>query len=343
MKIFVRLKFVKPLLMALTAGLMAPAFADGGSQALVQFTPHDRLYAAAFDGDFGEAVGENGLVLQTLDGGKTWQHEVAPPTKLAMFGVAIAGNRSVAVGQQGLILVRDKRNPWRKVEPITDQRILKVSMNKNGLALAVGAFGTLLKSADFGSTWEAIKPDWVELYKTSETSDFAVVRDEPTLYAVKVFDDGSMVIGGEYGQLNLSTDGGASWKRVFLAEAAADQSTPPTIFGMNIRDDGTGYATGQDGMILMTADHGKSWTRQDSGSQASLFDINSTSDGHVFAIGMRTGLVSADGGKTWNTLKALDLGLNWYSGLARGASTANDSMIAVGHSGRVLKLAANGN
>jgi Uncharacterized protein related to plant photosystem II stability/assembly factor len=330
--------------MLLFAGISTAALADGkGSEEIVQFTPHDRLFSVAFNGDFGEAVGEAGLVLQTMDGGKTWQHETSPPTQSSLFSVAISGSRSIAVGQQGLILIRDGRKKWRTLEPVTDQRLLRVSMNKSGLAVAVGAFGTLLTSLDYGETWSELKPDWGTLYKTAETNDFAAVRDEPTLYAAKVFDDGSIVIGGEYGQLNRSADGGITWVPVFRADAAKEGSTPPTLFGMNFRADGTGYAVGQEGLVVMTEDHGKSWSELDSGSKASLFDVESTPDGHVFAIGMRSCLVSTDAGRTWQALKALDVGLNWYSGLGYSSGAGSDSVIAVGHSGRVLKLAANAN
>jgi photosystem II stability/assembly factor-like uncharacterized protein len=344
MKSFARPKFLKPIVLSFAAGICSTAFADAGdSRAIVQFTPHDRLYSVAFDGDFGEAVGESGLVLESTDGGKTWQHEVKAPTELAMFSVAISGSRSIAGGQEGLILVRDGRKSWRKIGAVTDQRLLRVSLNKNGLAIAVGAFGTLLKSTDNGDSWTELKPAWAALYKTATTSDFVAARDEPTLYVAKVFDDGSILIGGEYGQLNRSTDGGKTWTAVFKAQSASSDLTPPSLFGMHLRDDGTGYAAGQDGLIIMTADGGKTWAQLDAHSPASLFDIDSTPDGHVYAVGMRSGLFSADAGKTWQSIKALDLSLNWYSGLGHGSGAVGDSMIAVGHSGRVLELAASGN
>jgi photosystem II stability/assembly factor-like uncharacterized protein len=337
-------KYVKLLALLLLASASNYVLAGPNtSEAIVQFTPHDRLFSVAFNGDFGEAVGESGLVLQSTDGGKTWRHEVSPPTRSSLFSVAISGSRSIAVGQQGLILIRDGRKKWRKIEPVTDQRLLRVSINKNGLAVAVGAFGTLLRSIDYGETWAELKPDWATLYENENTSEFAAIRDEPTLYAVKVFDDGSIVISGEYGQINRSTDGGITWTPVFRATAAEEGSTPPTLFGMNFRADGIGYAAGQEGMIVASDDSGKSWRQMDSGSKASLFDIASTQGGHVFAVGMRTCLVSADAGRTWQPLNALDVGLNWYSGLGHAAGLAGDSIIAVGHSGRVLKLVASAN
>lgn len=325
------------------AGSFAAAADGAKSRTLSQLTPHDRLYSVAFSGDFGEAVGDAGLVLETIDGGKTWVRDNKPPTALSLLSVTITGSRSIAVGQQGLILVRDDRKPWRKIEPVSDRRLLRVSLNKNGLAVAVGAFGTLLKSTDGGETWADLKTDWAALYKTGVTGDFEAVRDEPTIYVAKVFDDGSMVIGGEYGQLSRSSDGGITWEPVFQVQAAMKGSIPPTIFGMHFRDDGVGYASGQAGLIVATSDGGRTWTQLDTRSEASLFDIAPTQDGHVVAIGMRSGLVSADAGKTWQPLKALDLSLNWYCGLGRGVSTPSGSLIAVGHSGRVLELATSGN
>jgi len=342
MKRSARVKFFELLMLCVCTASFSPfAQAKTGSQALTQMTPHDRLYAVAFGGDVGVAVGHAGLIMETTDGGKTWSKAAEqPPTKLAMHGIAVVGNRSIAVGQKGLVLIREGRGAWRKVESGTEARLLRVGLNKNGVAIVVGAFGTLLKSTDGGETWASIAPNWAELYKSGDGSDeFSAVRDEPTNYVVKVFDDNSILIGGEYGQINHSTDGGATWTPVFQAATDASGTIPPTIFGMNVGDDGVGYASGQDGLITKTTDGGKSWKRVDSGSLASLFDIDTTADGRVIAIGMRAALVSSDAGATWQPLKALDVSLNWYSGLSRGSSTPGDELFAVGHSGRVLSLA----
>ncbi len=340
--------YARPLLaisLALIAAVVSfTAAADAaGSRVLAQLTPHDRLYSVAFNGDFGEAVGDGGLVLVTANGGKTWGRETNPPTALSLISIAISGSRSIAVGQQGLILIRDGRKPWRKIQPVTDRRLLRVSLNKDGLAIAVGAFGTLLKSTDGGETWAELKPDWAAIYKTDVISEFEAIRDEPTLYVVKVFDDGSIVIGGEYGQLSRSTDAGETWTPVVHVTAEEKGSIPPTIFGMHFRDDGIGYAVGQTGLVVATSDNGETWSQLRSHTQASLFDVESTQDGHVFAVGMRSGLVSADAGRTWQPLKALDLSLNWYSGLGRSASTSGASVMAVGHSGRVIELVTSSN
>lgn len=155
-----------------------------------------------------------------------------------------------------------------------------------------------------------------------------------------MFDDGAILIGGEYCQLNLSTDGGSTWKAVYQGQPATAGGTPPTIFGLNIRADGTGFASSQDGLILKTRDLGHRWTPLSTGTSASLFDIDSLPDGKVIAIGMRAGRVSTDNGESWQPVNALDVSLNWYSALGRAGSARGDSLIAVGHSGRIVSLAA---
>ena len=49
--------------------------------------------------------------------------------------------------------------------------------------------------------------------------------------------------------------------------------------------------------------------------------------------------VSSDNGATWSPIRALDFSINWYTGLGHAASAAAGEVIAVGHSGRILRLA----
>ena len=194
-----RVKFLRFLFSLTLSSLCLPAFAAGDSdRVLTQMTPHDRLYAVAFDGDYGLAVGHAGLMMETLDGGSSWRRAAEqPPTKLAMHGIAIAGGKAIAVGQRGLVLVRDGRGAWKEVKSGSDQRLLRVGLNKAGVAVAVGAFGTLIQSSDAGKSWKSIAPEWAALYQSESSSDsFAALRDEPTNYVVKVFDDGTILVGG---------------------------------------------------------------------------------------------------------------------------------------------------
>lgn len=308
---------------------------DEKNRVITQATPHDRLLSVDFEGDEAIAVGESGLLQTSTDGGKTWKREPAPTT-LAMIDVATNGTRTIAVGQVGLILVKDRDGAWRKVDSGTDRRLLQVDINKNGLAFVTGAFGTLLKSTDAGETWKSVAPNWAGLYDSGQ-GDTAVLRDEPTNYVVHVADDGSALIGGEYGQLMRSPDGGVCWE-IAYRHPQGEGEVSPTIFGMSIRGDGVGYAVGQSGFVARTADGGLSWTALKTPVTGSLFGVASFADGQVVAVGQRVALRSHDEGATWNPIKALDLNLNWYSAMGYGTSARAGEVVAVGHSGRIISL-----
>ncbi|MGQ0621683.1 MAG: WD40/YVTN/BNR-like repeat-containing protein [Panacagrimonas sp.] len=309
---------------------------DDRTTVLSTETPHDRLFSLIFEGDKGIAVGEAGLVKTTTDGGTTWTRQAAA-TPLSMLDVASNGRRTIAVGQMGLILVREGEGAWRKVESGTDRRLLQVDINQNGLAFIVGAFGTLLKSTDGGETWKDVAPNWASIYDSGE-GDTAVLRDEPTNYIVDVLDNGGTIIGGEYGQLSYSPDGGICWEIAYRHPSVSGENAP-TLFAMSIRPDGKGYAVGQAGLALRTSNGGMSWTPLKTPVTGSLFGVESTSDGQVAVVGQRVALRSSDNGDNWVSVNALDLTLNWYTGIGRSASAPAGEFIAVGHSGRVIRLA----
>ena len=310
--------------------------AEGRNQVLSADTPHDRLFSLMFEGDKGIAVGDAGLVKTTTDGGQTWIRQDAP-TSLAMIDVASNGQRTIAVGQMGLILVREGDGAWKKVESGTDRRLLRVDINQSGLAFIVGAFGTLLKSTDGGETWMNAAPNWAGLYDSGE-GDTALLRDEPTNYVVDVLDNGGTLIGGEYGQIMYSPDGGICWEIVYRHPAESGKNAP-TLFASDIRPDGTGYAVGQAGLVLRTTTGGRTWDPLRTPTTGSLFGIESTNDGQVMVVGQRVALHSRDNGNTWASVDALDLTLNWYTALGRGASMPAGEFFAVGHGGRIVRLA----
>jgi photosystem II stability/assembly factor-like uncharacterized protein len=253
-----------------------------------------------------------------------------------MIDIASNGTRSIAVGQMGLILVDDGSGKWKKVESGTDRRLLQVDLNKNGLAFIAGAFGTLLKSTDGGETWASVAPNWATLYD-SGSGDTAVLRDEPTNYVVDVQEDGSVLLGGEYGQIMRSPDGGICWDVVYRHPSESGQSAP-TFFAMNIRDDGVGYAVGQSGIVTRTTDSGRTWAYEKMPIDGNLFGVDSFANGEVVAIGQRVAMRSRDNGVTWNPIQGLDFNINWYTSLGHAASAPSGEVIAVGHSGRILRL-----
>lgn len=290
-------------------------------ETVVTGTAHQALFAVAFDGDAGVAVGAGGQIVTTGDLGKSWQPVAPPPTSLGLLGVDVKASRAVAVGQSGLILVRDSSGTWRKVPGGTDHRLFAVSVNTKGIAVAVGEFGTIIRSDDGGQQWKSVAPAW--------TADHAEQGVEPHLYDVKVAEDGLVTLVGEFGLILRSADAGSNWAILNKGDAS--------LFALDLGPEGVGYAVGQSGAILRTADGGARWSSVDSGSKANLLGVRSLPDGKVVVTAMRA-MLASDDGLQWRQISGGDFGSGWYAGVNVYGSGTGAGALVVGHSGRIVRI-----
>lgn len=283
-------------------------------------TSHQALFAVAMREEVGIAVGADGEVQETTDGGQSWR-ETAPPTKAALLGVTLLPKCAVAVGQAGAIVRRDATGTWRKIESGTTNRLFAVAANGSGVIVAVGAFGTILKSADYGEHWTAMAPQW---------SAYTPQGEDPHLYAVQVDADGAITIAGEFGLILRSSDNAKTWTPVHKGEAS--------LFALQVRPDGQGYAVGQSGEVLKTGDNGSTWKALDARGNANAIylGVQSLPGGRVIVVGMYELLVSDDHGASWAHWGSDRMGAQWYVGLAAGGLEA--PAFAVGVSGRIARL-----
>lgn len=305
-----------------------PVHAGTGLVPVASGSPHEGLTAVAFDQQNGVAVGFGGEVQETQDGGRSWKR-LAALTPLGLMGVDVKGNLSIAVGQMGTVAVRQGEGAWRLIDGGTPDRLLAVSVNAKGHAVAVGSFGAIIASADSGATWKPLTPDWARLLPERNEGT------QPHLYAVRLDDAGVITLAGEYGTILRSLDSGKTW-------ISLHRGTPGTrigdasIFAFDFRSDGTAFAVGQDGLLLQSISGGRNWAPVVSGTQALLFGIRSSNDGTVVAAGMYSMIVSRDNGKTWAPISDAHVKSSWYSGVARADGGA---YIAVGKAGSIMQLA----
>jgi photosystem II stability/assembly factor-like uncharacterized protein len=317
---------MKPYLqsVARSAVLLGLAFMAGHAGAaatanpVISGTVHDSLFAISFDGSRGLAAGAPGYILETTDGARTWAPIKNIPTRLALLGVALKGEHAIAVGQQGYALKREGTE-WKKVETGTQERLLSVSVNAGGMAVAGGAFGTVLASSDGGSTWTSIKPDW---------SPYAEAGTEPHVYATHIDEAGTITIAGEFELILRRAAGSDQWTLLNKGTAS--------LFALYIGSNGTGYAVGQDGAALKSGDGGATWTKIDTGTKAILLGVTASNDNRVTVTGMREMRYSPDGGSTWTGVTGGGVNTLWYQGI--GQPEGSTAALAVGQSGRILKI-----
>ena len=265
--------------------------------------PHDSLFALDMRGEWGLAVGNFGLMLETKDGGAKWE-TLPAKTSLALLGVKRAGDHQVVVGQQGLVMTRAGDGEWQDVKSGIEKRLLNVDMNEAGLTVAVGEFGYVARSKDFGATWQPVTLAW---------SDFNDEGYEPHLYGVIVTAEGTVMVSGEFGLILRSDDGGDTWRAV----NKGDES----IFAMTLAHDGSnsGYAVGQEGLILKTTDAGLTWARVKADTNANLLGVWA-GNSEVVIVGIRQMLRSSDDGATYSTSSDIGIVRTWFQGIAAGVS-----------------------
>lgn len=307
-------------LAATLAGLVAFGEASAAATAtpVLTGTVHDALFAVSFDGSRGLAAGAPGYILETTDGAKTWTPVKNIPTRLALLGVAMKGTHAIAVGQQGLVLKREGAE-WKKIETGTQERLLSVSVNSSGAAVAVGAFGIVLASADGGSSWTPIKPVWEQ---------FAEPGTEPHVYASHIDEAGTITIAGEFALILRKAAGSDEWKLLNKGDAS--------LFALYLGNGNIGYAVGQNGTVLRSGDAGATWTKLDAGTQAILLGVSASSDDKVTVTGMREMRYSPDGGQTWTGVNGGGVNTLWYQGI--GQPEGSTAALAVGQAGRILKI-----
>lgn len=322
-----------PLVCALVGAV--PGFAGGGVvesaraagveeiSVAAKGGPRDFLFALSFEGESGVAVGDHGMLLTTGDRGATWtrQDGVLPPT--GMLTVTKRSGKCIAAGQQGTIERSDDCRNWETVPALTEARLLSLDVNRHGFAMAVGEFGAVLASNDWGKTWRQLSVDWGALIGREA---------EPHLYSVLVGEDDTVFIAGEFELILRANDGGQKWSVLHSGERS--------LFGLSAAQDGHMLAVGQEGLILRSTDSGKTWTPSNSGTSSILTDAWLSADGRkAVVVGARTVLLSRDGGATFapDRSKASTRGIH---SAVRGVDDLSEGAAAyvVGSSGDILRV-----
>lgn len=310
-----------PLASLVAAALFAGSQPAGAASRLFevvhQGTAHEAFFGISGEGETLIAVGAPNLLFTSGDGGRTWSGVPGLRATGAMLGCILKHGTGLVVGQNGAIYRREGEG-WTAVASGTTARLFDVDVNAAGLAVAVGAFGTILVSADAGRTWKPVDYDWA----TTNGEGF-----QPHAYGVAVAPDGTITVVGEFEFVLQSSDGGATWSVVHLGKAS--------LFDVLIDADGTGYAVGQEGRVLRSRDGGRTWGVVETGVAGNLLGVSRTATGEVLVTGMRMMLAGRDGATAFKSITPGDVATGWYQGaVGRGG----EGWIVGGQAGRLVHV-----
>ena len=261
------------------------------------------------------AVGANGGIATSSDGGATWRAQHSP-TGRDLLAVATANNSfAVAVGQHGTILRSvDGGVTWTVQKSPVSSDLTSVSFVSSTTGFAVGAYGTILATSDGGATWKVQKSG------TSQTLtgvDFV----SPSLgFAV-----------GDHGTILWTANGGSTWK-------SQKSGTQQELTAVSFASPLTGYAVGHNGVIVATTNGGSTWKAQASRTGQDLTAVSFVTSTAGYAVGDNgMMLVTSNGGATW-TSKSLPTHRNCYSIVDVDARDAT----AVGYGGAIYSTTNGG-
>ncbi|ATE62053.1 YCF48-related protein [Thauera sinica] len=187
-----------------SGGKIVAIDAAGRAERLPTPTAQTLQDIAVWDAQHAVAVGNDGVVLVTADGGASWRKVDGTPrsdvaNKLTRVRVA-GGGRAIATGEMGALLhTADYGATWSRLREEEDVAWNDAAMLPDGRIVVVGEFGRILLGTD-GSA------DWTEPASPVESS----------LMSVAFRDAREGVAVGLEGVVLVSHDGGATWSRAAL-------------------------------------------------------------------------------------------------------------------------------
>jgi serine/threonine-protein kinase len=117
-----------------------------------------RIFDIEFSGEkTGTAVGWNGTILRTTDGGDNW-FSIGKMTEKYLKAVDFnASGDGVLVGGGGTIMISsDAGKSWREKESYTTESLFDVKFLDESTVIAVGSRGAVVISKDAGDSWHAV-------------------------------------------------------------------------------------------------------------------------------------------------------------------------------------------
>lgn len=238
----------------------------------------------------GWAVGHEGVILHTADGGENWDIQHANPikeisdeeydsmsdedfTKLPQMGAPVLDvffkneNEGFVVGAYGLFLcTTDGGKNWEdcasRIENFDGWHLNSIASNGAGVLYIVGEKGVAFRSDDNGDTWQTLESPY-------EGSYFGLLAPAKS---------DEVIIFGLQGKTFRSPDRGASWKKV------NHKAQTGIMDGVQFNSSGV-ILVGNSGAILTSHDDGSTFKLQSTATRKHIVAIEKLPNGKLVFVG----------------------------------------------------------
>jgi photosystem II stability/assembly factor-like uncharacterized protein len=272
----------------------------------------------------------------------------AKAQRSVLLAMTRAGERLVAVGERGIILLSDDSGTsWRQAKVPASVSLTSVQFVDAAHGWAVGHLGVVLHSADGGETWskqlDGIQAAQLALAAAQQSGDAKLLKaaewlvaDGPDKPFLDLYFSNSRdgYVVGAYGLILRTRDGGASWQ-AWMGQVENPEGL--NLYAIRAQGDQL-FIAGERGLLLRSSDGGQSFQKLESPYEGSFFGLLASRSGGLLAYGLRgNAWWSSDHGDSW---QQLDTGVE--SALAAGLELNDGRLLLASQSGELLLSGDNG-
>ena len=281
----------------------------------------------------GHALEQPALALRSAD------HQV-------MLAVTRAGNRLVAVGERGVILLSsDQGQHWNQARKVpVSVSLTSVAFATEQVGYATGHAGVVLKTSDGGEVWHQVldgrQAAELTLAASRSSGDSTRIDNAEWLLAegpnkpfldLRVMSPDHLLVIGAYGLALESRDGGGSWSSM---DSALMNDGGMHLYSIRQRRNRV-LITGEQGLVRYSRDYGNTFVEVYPPYGGSFFTAELLpSEGFVLAGMQGQAWYSPDAGSSW-----IQLQTPLHAAFISSVRLADDSVLLSSQAGMLMKVA----
>ena len=247
--------------------------------------------------------------------------EMAPrAAKSLLLGLARAGERLVAVGDRGVILVSGDGLKWDQVASPVHATLTAVSFADDKIGWAVGHDASILYTQDGGQNWAL--------------QQYMPEGNKPLLGVLALDAQRAWAVGA-YGLFLATADGGKTWSPVDAPTMLEDGLHLNALIRLGNSEL---FVAGETGLLGVSAD-GTEWKRLTLPYEGSLFGALPRGDKGALVFGLRGNVYASDDvrGGQWTKVETQTV-----QSMFGGAALPSGETVLVGADGEILLIDVKG-
>ena len=239
----------------------------------------------------GFACGSGGFLIQTNDGGRTWDRINLNP-EIHPISMELFGDSIVTLNYDGSSSIStDNGNNWTTTTLTANFKVEHFGINGSGDCVAVGEAGLIEILKNGNESWVSISRN-------------AADRDNQALFSIQFPTNEIGYTGGYFGNVFKTIDGGRNWTKL-------NRYNSSHVWDLYCIDENLVYAV--NGNIIRSVNGGESWEEAFNAPNLPLMNISFLPSGHGFASGNMNKIYKTNNnGWSWRNISPEHRNCNIY-------------------------------